>query len=61
MQVKHILDLVTLIVFGLLVLALRYTGGKGFGVISGEDEKGAAHRARCLGLIPFATTFLGIL
>lgn len=38
---KHFaLNVALLFLFGFLVIALRYTGGKGFGVISGEDENG---------------------
>lgn len=35
-----VFDIALLFLFGLLVLILRYTGGKGFGVISGEQENG---------------------
>lgn len=51
-------DVALLFLFGLLVVVLRYTGGKGFGVISGEDEKRVVHWARLLVLIAFATAFL---
>ncbi|MCG3112784.1 MAG: hypothetical protein MCM46_13290 [Candidatus Manganitrophus sp. SB1] len=34
-----VLDIALLFLFGLLVLVLRYTGGKGFGGISGEEER----------------------
>lgn len=44
---KHFaLDLALLFLFGFLAIALRYTGGKGFGVITGEEKKRATHRAR---------------
>ncbi len=52
------LDVALLFLFGLLVIALRYTGGKGFGVISGEDEKRVVYWARFLVLTAFATAFL---
>ncbi|MCG3112782.1 MAG: hypothetical protein MCM46_13280 [Candidatus Manganitrophus sp. SB1] len=55
---KHFaLDVALLFLFGLLVLVLRYTGGKGFGVISGEEEKRVIHWARLLVLIAFASAF----
>jgi hypothetical protein len=57
--VKHFaLDVALLFLFGLLVIVLRYTGGKGFGVISEEEEKRVVHWARLLVLIAFATAFL---
>lgn len=52
------LDVALLFLFGLLVVVLRYTGGKGFGVISEEDEKRVVHWARLLVLIAFAAVFL---
>ncbi|MDC4227878.1 MAG: hypothetical protein MPW14_08625 [Candidatus Manganitrophus sp.] len=52
------LDIVLLFLFGLLVLVLRYTGGKGFGVSSREEEKRVVDWARLLVLLAFATAFL---
>jgi hypothetical protein len=57
--VKHFaLDAALFSLFGLLALVLRYTGGKGFGVISGEEEKRVVHWARLLVLVAFASAFL---
>lgn len=50
-------DVAFLFLFGLLILVLRYTGAKGFGVISGEDEKRTVRWARLLVLIALATAF----
>lgn len=56
---KHFaLDVALFSLFGLLVIVLRYTKGKGFGVISGAEEKRAVHWARLLVLIALATAFL---
>ncbi|WDT76783.1 MAG: hypothetical protein MPW16_06105 [Candidatus Manganitrophus sp.] len=56
---KHLaLDVALLFLFGLLALILRYTGGKGFGVISGEEEKRMVHWARLLVLLALASAFL---
>jgi len=58
-SVKHFaLDVALLFFFGLLVLVLRYTGGKGFGLISGEEEKRVVHWARLLVLLASASAFL---
>lgn len=55
---KHLaLDVALLFLFGLLALILRYTGGKGFGVISGEEEKRMVHWARLLVLLALASAF----
>lgn len=53
-----LLDIALLFLFGLLVIVLRYTGGKGFGLISGEEEKRVVHWARLLVLLAFASAFL---
>ncbi|MCG3115075.1 MAG: hypothetical protein LLH30_05285 [Candidatus Manganitrophus sp. SA1] len=56
---KHFaLDVALLFLFGLLVVVLRYTGGKGFGVISEKEEKRVVHWARLLVLLAFAAAFL---
>lgn len=53
-----VFDIALLFLFGLLVVVLRYTGGKKFGIISGEDEKRTVRWARLLVLLAFATAFL---